>query len=129
MKRTLVLVTAAALALGAGSATLAQQERAAPDPRASQASPPAADVSDADLEKFAEIYVDLQKTAEKYQDEITEAESESESLEAQTKLRDESLERLSEHGWSLDKYNTVVQAINADASLAERAAQLIEERS
>lgn len=126
MKRALIL-TAAVFSLGAGSAAFAQQERAAPDPR--QAPPSAASVSDADLEKFADIYVDLQKTAEKYQGEITEAESEEESLEAQTKLRDESLERLSEHGWTLDKYNTVVQAINADSSLAERAAQLIEERS
>jgi hypothetical protein len=107
----------------------AAQDPAAQDPAAPEASPPTADVSDAELETFADIYVDLRATAEKYEAEITAAESPDATVEVQTRLRDESLAKIAEHGWTLDMYNMVVAAINAGPTLAEKVVQMIEERS
>jgi len=124
-----LLFAVATFALAAGQGALAQGDRAAPEPSTPEAAPPVPEVSEADLEKFADVYVDLQKTAEKYEPEITGADSPEETLDAQTRLRDESLAKLSEHGWTLERYNAMVQAINASPALAERAVQLIQERS
>lgn len=113
-RRFIATITAvAALAIGAGAFA---QEAPAPQP------------SDTDLQQFADIYVDLQETAGKYEPQIASARTEQEALDVRAKLQEESMATVAKHGWNANKYNTVARAINADPELAEKLIALIEER-
>jgi hypothetical protein len=89
---------------------------------------PAAEVTDEDLDTFAAIYSGLMKTASKFEEEITAADSVEEVQEAQERMRDESIAAIEAEGWTLDMYNSVAQAINANPELAQEALRRIEER-
>jgi uncharacterized protein DUF4168 len=113
----------AATALALGSAALAQPgpDRAAPGVPQSQD----VQVSDADLEKFADIYVDLQDTADEYETRLAQAKNESEAQELQSRMQKESVDKVAKRGWTPEHYVTVAQAINADPDLAQKALALI----
>jgi hypothetical protein len=117
---TLTIVLAAALA--AAPVSLAQQ---APGARAPAT---AAAVSDADLETFASIYVDLLETAAKFEAQMQAAQSEEQALAVRERVQAESLEKVARRGWTPDKFNSVSEAINSDPALADRAVKLIEQR-
>jgi len=90
---------------------------------------PAVEVSDQDLETFADIYVALEQMLSDFEEELASAESQEEAQEAQAKLQEDAFGKIAEHGWTPDQYNRVVQAVNADAALREKAIALIDERS
>jgi Domain of unknown function (DUF4168) len=122
MDRRFIASIAAAAALALSSGAFAQQ--------APQASPQASSqVSDTDLEQFANIYVDLRQTASKYEAQMANVRTEDEARDVQAKLQEESLATVAEHGWTADKYNSVAQAINADPELAQKTLELIDDRS
>jgi hypothetical protein len=127
MERRIVTVAAtAALAFAAGA--LAQQqtpEHAAPPSQTQQIAVP---VSDSDLEKFADIYVELEKTAAKFEPQLDAAKSESEAQEVNSRMQKESTETVSQHGWTPERYLLVADAINSDRNLAEKTLQLISQR-
>lgn len=120
----IALLAAAALALG--STALAQQGQPAPQRDAPQA-PQSQDVqvTDADIEKFADIYVDLQDTADEYESKLANVKNESEAQELQSKMQKESVDKVTKRGWTPEHYVTVAQAINADPQLAEKTLALI----
>lgn len=120
MERVLRLL-AATIVLTFGTAAWAQQ----PAPGAADA--PIA-VSDADLETFADIYVDLQDTVSRYEAELLRAESEDQARDLQSRMQQESVAKVAEHGWTPDRYVSVAQAINADPALAEKTRTLISRR-
>lgn len=125
--RTSTLAIWAAATLAAGQIALAQQPAAPPSARA-----PAAEttsVSDAELETFATIYVDLLNTAAKYEDEMKGAQSEQQALEIKGRIETESIAKVAQRGWTPEKFNRVSAAINADPALADRAVKLIEEKT
>src|SRR5690606_6791620 len=126
------LFAVAALALA--PLVLHAQEPAPPAPPPAQPSPEvgeqlAAEVSDEDLETFADIYVGLEETLTQYEQELAAAGSEEEAQETQTKMQKDALDKIAEHGWTPDQYNRVAQAVNADPTIREKAVALIEERS
>jgi hypothetical protein len=133
MQRTLISLAAAAAVFGLGAAMAQQPAPPAPPP----AQPPAPqvdpsqgqEVSETELETFVEIYVDLQETAEKFQTEMSAAETEQEAQEVQVQMQQESIEKISERGWTPEKYTSVADAVNSDPTLLERALALIEQRS
>ena len=137
MKRILApLITAAAFVLA--PALHAQQpappapppaQPPAPDIGPPQAQQPAVEVSDEELETFADIYVDLEATLGSYEQELAGAESQEEAQEVQAKLQQEAFDKIADHGWTPDQYNRIVQAVNTDPTLLQRAVALIEERS
>ena len=97
-----------------------------PSPDAGQ---PAAEVSDQDLETFADIYIELEETLTRYEEEFAAAGREQEAQETQARLQQDAFDSIAEHGWTPDQYNRVAQAINASPTLRERAIALIDERS
>jgi hypothetical protein len=120
---TITLLFASALAVAPVS--FAQQSA----DRSGQAQTPAPlAVSDAELETFATIYVDLLDTVEKFEGEMQLAKSEQEAREIQTRMQEESVAKVARHGWSPEKFNGVTAAINNDAGLAEKAQKLIEQK-
>ncbi len=83
-------------------------------------------VSDADIETFAAIYVDLLDTATKAESELQAAKSEEEAQQIRTRVQSESVEKVAKRGWTPEKFNSVGDAINADPVLTEKAVRLIE---
>lgn len=116
----------AVIALVLGSNGLAQEpgERGAPPVGQGQN----VQLSDADLEKFVDIYVDLSETATKFEAELAEAKSEDDALKVESRMQQESVAKVARHGWTPERYVTVGDAINANPELAEKTLALIEDR-
>ena len=125
MERSFITLVAAAATLSLGTSAFAQG-------RAEQApSPPingsqAVQVSDAELETFADIYVDLQETASKYEAEMATVETEEDARDVQTRMQEESVATVARRGWTPDQYVAVAQAINSDPTLAEKTRRMID---
>lgn len=109
--RTFVMATGMAFALATAQISFIQAQAA---------------VSDADLETFATIYVDLLDTATKAETELQSAKSEEEAQQIRTRVQSESVEKVAKRGWTPEKFNTVGDAINSDPVLTEKAVKLIE---
>ena len=122
--RTSTVTIWLAAALAAAPVSFAQRLPDAPG-----AQPPAAEairVSDAELETFAAIYVDLIDTAAKYQAEMEVAKTEQQALDIRDRAQTESIAKVTQRGWTPEKFSLVGDAINNDPALTERAVKLIE---
>jgi uncharacterized protein HemX len=119
----LLLPSLCALGLAAGGVSLAQtpQPAAPPEPADQQAT----EVSEADMQKFAEIYVDVETTRAELAEELNTAEEPVAAEEAQTRLQEELVATIEEHGWSVDRYNRVATAISNDPEKRDRTVKLI----
>jgi hypothetical protein len=104
----------------AGSSAGAQDSSAPPEQ-----STQAAQISDDELQTFAQIYTDLQDSKSKHEAALAAATSEDEAGKIRDDFQRESGETLSKHGWTVDRFNSLVRTINADPELAERASALI----
>ncbi|MEX2124069.1 MAG: DUF4168 domain-containing protein [Woeseia sp.] len=115
------------LALCASSVTagisLAQAQEPAPPPEAAEQK--TTEVSDADMQKFAEIYVDVETTRVQLTEEMSAAEAPVEAEEAQLRLQQELVATIEGHGWSLDRYNKVATAISNDPAKRDKTVELI----
>lgn len=133
MKLSLTSLAVASVAFGLGSAAWAQQPGQPPAPPPAQAPAPSVqqgtEVSEDELDTFAEIYVELQETATKFEEEMASVETEEEAQDVQSRMQQESIDKIAEHGWTPDQYNRVAQAVNSDPALIERTLSLIEEKS
>ena len=122
--RTSTMTIWLAAALAAAPASFAQRSPDAPG-----AEPPAAEatrVSDAELETFAAIYVDLIDTAAKFQAEMEAAQTEQQALAIRERAQTESVAKVTQRGWTPEKFSRVGDAINDDPALTEKAVKLIE---
>jgi hypothetical protein len=122
--KTSIVAIAATLALAAAQTAVAQQAQDAPNVRTA----PALAVSDAELETFATIYVDLLETAAKFQAEMNSAATEEQAGEIRGRAQTESVAKVEQRGWTPEKFNSVSEAINNDPALTDKAVKLIEER-
>lgn len=130
MERPIIAIVAA-LALTCASGAFAQRpaDRGAPDRDAPpSATPHAQTLSDNDLEKFADIYVELEHTADKFQSQLSAAKTDAEAQDVQSRMQEESTAIVSKRGWTPERFVTVGDAINADQTLAEKTLKLIAER-
>ncbi len=123
-RSTIALIAAASFALASGA--LAQQPAPRIPPQAGESQE--IRLSDADLEKFADIYVDLLDTEAKFEEELAGVQTDDQAREVQTRMQQESVAKLARHGWSAERYELVGEAIKSDASLTERAITKIEAR-
>jgi hypothetical protein len=109
-----------------GGVSLAQvQEPSAPPDPGQQTAP----VSQADLQKFAEIYVDVTEVRNKMSLEMSEASSQEQAQEIQRRMQEATVAAISERGWSVERYNDVANAISNDPELRTKAVDLINELS
>jgi hypothetical protein len=124
MERHVIALVASVAALGLGPIALAQAPAAPP----SNDLGGSVEVSDAELETFADIYVDLQETASKYEARLLNVETEEEARGIQSEMQQESVGKVAERGWTPEQYVAVAEAINADPQLAEKTRSLIGRR-
>ena len=113
-----------AAALAATQVSFAQRSPDAPGERTEAAE--AITVSDAEIETFAAIYVDLIETAAKFQAEIESAQTEQQALAIRDRAQAEGVAKVTQRGWTPEKFGLVGDTINNDPALAERAVRLIE---
>jgi uncharacterized protein HemX len=123
-RSSIALVAVAALAFTPGAFAQQRTERAPAQPGQTQE----VKLSDADLAKFADIYVDLQETASKFEAQLAGAKSDQEAQEVQSKMQQESVAKVAQHGWTPERYVSVGEAINANPELAEKTLALIDDR-
>ena len=123
-RSTIALIAAASFALASGA--LAQQPTTRDPPQTGQSA--GVEVSDSDLETFADIYVDLLDTEAKFEEELAGVQTEQQALELQTRMQQESVAKLARRGWSAERYVLVGEAIKSDPQLTERTIAMIEER-
>jgi hypothetical protein len=119
----LFLHSLCALVLANGGASLAQAQDAAP------AAPPAAqettELSEADMQKFAEIYVDVETTRAQVTEEMSASEETVAAEEAQGRLQQELVATIERHGWTVDRYNRVANAISNDPAKRDKTVKII----
>jgi hypothetical protein len=125
MERSSIAMIAIA-SFGLASGSFAQQPTPRPAPPAGQSQE--VQLSDADLVKFADIYVDLRDTEAKFEEELAGAQSEDQARLVQTRMQQESVAKLERHGWTAERYVLAGQAIQSDPLLTERTLALIAER-
>ena len=125
--RTSIVAMWVVSALAVAPVSLAQQAPAAPSERAPSTATIA--VSDADLETFATIYVDLLDTAEKFEAAMQSVQTEQQAIELKERTQAESVAKVAQHGWTPQKFNSVSEAINMDQRLVDKATKLIEEKN
>ena len=123
-RSNIALITVAAFVLASGALAQQPAPRAAPPGQAQKVQ-----LSDADLEKFADIYVDLRATETKFEGEIAGAQTEDQARQVQARMEEENVAKLARHGWTPERYVSVVQAINSDAQLAEKTLAIIERKN
>ena len=121
MERLMTAFVALAAAVSLGWGALAQEPvRPAPSSQAAQ-------VSDQDLQTFARIYEDLQISVSKHEAQMATAQTDDDARKVQASFQEESVATVAKHGWTPDKYNSVVDAIKADPQLSEKAIALIDD--
>lgn len=124
-RSNLASIAAAALLLAWGANAQQPAPRGAPPSSQSQE----IEVTDADLRKFADIYVDLLDTEAKYEAELGSAETDEQAREVQARMQLEGIETLTRHGWTAERYVLVGEAIQADPTLTAKTLALIEDRN
>ncbi|MEX2494677.1 MAG: DUF4168 domain-containing protein [Woeseia sp.] len=120
------ILTAAGAFLLTGGAVQAQVEQPAAPPMPEQQ---AASVSQGDIEKFAQIYVQVEETRSELALEMNDAATPEQAQEIQARMQQEIVAAIDDHGWSVDKYNEVATAISNDDEMRSRALDLINELS
>lgn len=121
----LLLSSICTLTLTAGGASFAQTETQPAPPMEPPATQEATEVSDSDMQKFAEIYVDVETKRAEIADEFNAAEEPVPAEEAQVRLQEELVATVEEHGWSVDQYNKVASAISNDPEKRDKTVELI----
>jgi DNA-directed RNA polymerase specialized sigma54-like protein len=117
----LLLTSLCMSAFAVSGATFAQTEQPAPPPVEQEAT----QVTDADMQKFAEIYVDVETKRAEIADELNASVEPVPAEEAQVRLQEELVATVEEHGWSVDQYNQVATAISNDPEKRDKTVELI----
>lgn len=114
-----IIAAITGLGLVAGSSLLFAQEPPAQSPPAAQQSQ--VEVGDQEVRKFAEIYVEIEKTRSELAREMANAETQEQAQDVEVRMQDEMIATIQDSGWSVDQYNQVANAINNDPQLREEA--------
>jgi glucose/arabinose dehydrogenase len=136
----LCAASAAALALALCGTAFAQQPGAGTTPPDAQepqqqAQPPApqpgpapgaAEVSDEQLERFADAYTEVAQLRDEYTQQIIQAEDPDRATELQQEANERMIEAVEEKGLSVGEYNMIAEAMDRDPELQERVLQKLQ---
>lgn len=102
-----------------------QQQEAQPMPQEQQEAP---DVSDEQIEQFVDAYINLSDVREDYTTRVQEAEDQEEAQAIQEEANEAMTAAIEDAGLSMEEYQEVAMAINADSEIRERVTSMLEER-
>ena len=120
MKLFLTLLTTGLIGMGVANATPQNHVPTAPE---------SVEITDTELREFASIYVDVESTRNELSAKLSQVESQEEAQKVQLEMRDAIIAKIEDHGWTLEKYNQVAQAISNDDQLREKALEYIQAES
>lgn len=106
-----------------------QQQQQPTPPPGPQQQQQQVQVSESDIQKFAEIYIEVEEARNELSDEMNEAANQEEAQEIQARMQEEIVATIADHGWSVSRYNEVATAISNDPELRSEALDLINELS
>lgn len=104
-----------------------QQQQPTPPPAPQQQQQ--VQVSESDIQKFAEIYIEVEEARNELSEEMNEAATQEEAQDIQARMQEQIVATIADHGWSVSRYNQVATAISNDAELRSEALDLINELS
>ncbi len=102
------------------------QPPAAEPPPMQQQQAPSVDVSDAQIDQFAEAYMEVAELRETYTDQIVQAEDAERATELQQEANSKMIEAVESTGLTVAEYNSIAEAMDADPELRERIIEHLE---
>lgn len=85
------------------------------------------EVSDDELETFAEAHLEVQEVRAELQATLQQSENAEEAQSAQQEANAEMVEIIQEHDMTTERFSQIVSGINADPELQERFDEVVEE--
>lgn len=123
MQRITALFSAALLAAGLMTATVHAQEGTA-NTEQPQASVPAQDFDDGQLEQFADASQEIAAVSQEYTQRLQEAENEEAQQEVRMEANEKMVEIVEDSGLDVDTFNAIGQAIQQDPELMQRVQEM-----
>lgn len=120
---------ASMLVLGAAPSVYAQDQAPQQIPQAQPEAMNPAEVSDAHLEKFANVNIKAQEIEEKYSAEVNSAKTMDDIEKIQQKMNLELVDAIEGEDISVDEYQQVGMAVQQDPELRQRAIEKISEKT
>ena len=125
MQRITALFSAALLSAGLITATAhAQEDAATQSADQAQATAPAQDFSDAQLQQFADASKEIAVLSQDYTKRLQEAEGEEAQQEVRMEANEEMVKVVEESGLDVDTFNAIGQAIQQDPELMQRVQEM-----
>lgn len=125
-RRGLMPGLAAALVMLVGGLMLSAPASAQQQQEQPQAQEPI-EVSDDELETFAEAHLEVQEVRAELQASLQQAENAEEAQSAQQEANAEMVEIIQDHDMTTERFSEIVNGINADPELQERFDEVVEE--
>ncbi|MCL7939865.1 DUF4168 domain-containing protein [Halomonas sp. ATCH28] len=123
MQRMTALFSAALLSLGLAATAQAQQDSAA-NAEQPQATAPAQDFSDQQLQQFADASQEIAVISQEYTEELQAAEDEQAQQEVRMEANDKMVEVVEDSGLDVDTFNAIGQAIQQDPEMMQRVQEM-----
>ncbi|MEQ6888742.1 DUF4168 domain-containing protein [Halomonas sp. CS7] len=125
MQRMTALFSAALLSLGlAATQAQAQQDTAANGADQSQATAPAQDFSDAQLQQFADASKEIAVISQEYTKQLQSAEGDEAKQTVRQEANDEMVKAVQDSGLEVNTFNAIGQAIQQDPELMQRVQEM-----
>ncbi|MFW6089788.1 MAG: DUF4168 domain-containing protein [Gemmatimonadota bacterium] len=96
------------------------QEQPAPQPQQQEA--PDIEISDGEMEQFAQAYLEVEEIQLELNEELQAAQMPEEAQQIQQEANQEMETAITEEGMDVERFSLIVQAINADPELQEEFA-------
>lgn len=123
MQRMTALFSAALLSLGLAATAQAQQDSAA-NSEQPQATAPAQDFSDQQLQQFADASQEIAVISQEYTQQLQSAEDEQAQQDVRQEANDEMVKAVQNSGLEVDTFNAIGQAIQQDPELMQRVQEM-----
>lgn len=100
------------------------EQQAQPMPQQQEAP----EVSESQINAFVEAYIAVSEVREDYTARLQEAEDQEQAQQLQQEANDAMTAAIEDNGMSIEEYQEVAMAVNADADVREQVTTMLEER-
>lgn len=135
-KHSSILASVAAAALltaGLAGEAVAQQQQPAEQPPvqppAEQQTMPPAEVNEEQLEAFADAALDVQRVQQEFSAELQQVDDPERIEELQMQAHEQAAQAVEDKGLTIEEYNTILQAANADPELYSTIVAMMESKT
>ncbi|MDR9438910.1 MAG: DUF4168 domain-containing protein [Halomonas sp.] len=124
MQRMTALFSAALLSLGLAATQAQAQQDSAANAEQSQATAPAQDFSDQQLQQFADASQEIAVISQEYTKELQAAEGKQAQQDVRMEANEKMVEVVEDSGLDVDTFNAIGQAIQQDPEMMQRVQEM-----